>query len=390
MTQYTDRFDEIILKDIKNGKIAGANICILKDGKELFYQNYGMADIKRNIPVKRDTIFRMYSMSKPITAASVMLLFERGAIDLYEPVSNYLPSFKEQKVYENGTLVAANRQATIHDLLNMTSGLVYPDDTTPEGICMKEIFDDYIEKALAGEAGNTVDFCNKIGECPLAFQPGTEWRYGTSADILGAVVEVVSGMKFGEFLRKEFFEPLGMVDTGFYVPEEKWDRLAEFYEFDQNEKLIPYLGHNLAIMDHRKNSAFESGGAGLVSTIDDYAKFASMLINEGESDGKRYLGKKTVRFMRTNQLLEKQKVSLNWDSVRGYGYGNMMRILENQSLAGTNASLGEFGWDGWTGNYITMDPTENFIFMYFIQRCGAGTTETTRKLRAVAYSMLND
>ena len=142
-------------------------------------------------------------------------------------------------------------------------------------------------------------------------------------------------------------------------------------------------------MDFTKKPGFESGGAGLVSTMNDYSKFALMLLNEGSYKGKRILGKKTVRFMKTPQLTNEQQITYNWDSVRGYSYGNLMRILTDQTKAATNASLGEYGWDGWTGNYFTIDPEEKIIFMYFIQRCNSGTTEVTRKLRAITNGLIH-
>lgn len=381
---------DFINNEIKLGRIAGANICVMKENKEVYYREFGLADIDRKIPVKRDTIFRMYSMSKPVTAAAVMLLFERGMIDLYDPVSKYLTTFQKPKVLTEKGLVDAKREVTIQDLLNMTSGVVYPDDNIPAGIKMKEIFDRCTDKALQGKPMSTVEFILEVGKCPLAFHPGDQWRYGSSADVLGALIEVVSGKRFGEFLKEEFFEPLGMVDTGFYVPEEKWNRFAENYEYSEEEKkLFPYRGYNLALVDFKKQPGFESGGAGLVSTIEDYKKFALMLLNDGIYEGKRYLGRKTIEFMRMNQLTKEQLKSYDWDNLRGYGYGNLMRVLQNPALAATNASVGEYGWDGWTGNYFTIDPVEKLVFLYFFQRCGAGTSDT-RKLRAMAFAALDE
>lgn len=385
-----ERLAEIINGEIKNGNIAGANICIIKDDKEVYYNEFGYADMEQKIPMKRDTIIRLYSMTKPVTAAAAMLLFERGVIDLYDPVSKYLPSFETQMVSEDNTLVPVNRKVTIRDLLNMTSGIVYPGE---EGVAERQmgaLFAAYIENAKCGDYGSTYDFCNQMGSCPLAFQPGEQWRYGASADVLGAVIEVVVGKSFGEFLKDEFFIPLGMIDTDFYVPEDNLHRFAQNYIFDENKgKLVPYEGDNLALMDFTKKPAFESGGAGLVSTINDYSKFALMLLNDGVYKGKRILGRKTVHLMRTPQITEEQKAYYTWDSVRGYSYGNLMRILTDQAKAATNASLGEFGWDGWTGNYFTIDPEEKILFMYFIQRCNAGTTEVTRKLRAIMNGLIH-
>ncbi|WP_066715879.1 serine hydrolase domain-containing protein [Clostridium sp. Marseille-P299] len=385
-----ERLAEIVNSEIQAGNIAGASICIIKDDKEIYYNDFGYADMEKKIPMKRDTIIRLYSMTKPVTAAAAMLLFERGIIDLYEPVSNYLPSFKKQMVSVNDTLVPVEREVTIRDLLNMTSGIVYPGDNTVAERSMGAVFESYISNASKGQYRTTYEYCNRMGECPLAFQPGEQWLYGASADVLGAVIEVASGKKFGEFLKEELFDPLGMVDTDFYVPADKVNRFAQNYIFDEKQKkLVPYEGDNLALTDFTKKPAFEAGGAGLVSTINDYSKFALMLLNEGMYKGKRILGKKTVRFMRTPQLTDAQQKSFNWDSIRGYSYGNLMRILTDKAKAATNASTYEYGWDGWTGNYFTIDPEEKLIFLYFIQRCNSGTTEATRKLRAITYGMIH-
>lgn len=386
-----DRIHEIITDEIEKGNLVGANISILKNGNEVYYNEFGLADRERNIPMKRDTIIRLYSMSKPITAAAAMLLFERGEIDLFTPISKYLPSFKNQKVDVDGTLVDAKREVTIRDLLNMTSGIVYPDVSTKARRHMQDIFDEYIDEAYKGKAKSTYEFCNRMGECSLAYHPGEQWNYGASADVLGALIEVVAGKKYGEFLKEEFFEPLGMVDTDFYVPEEKVGRFAQNYIYcEEQKKLVPYLGNNLALIDFTRKPAFESGGAGIVSTIEDYTKFALMLLNEGEYQGKRYLSKQTVQFMRTCQLSIDQQNYLDWDSLQGYGYGNFMRILKDRAKAGTNGSIGEYGWDGWTGNYLTINPEENLVMLYFIQRCNTGFNEVTRRLRSVVYGAMND
>lgn len=213
--------------------------------------------------------------------------------------------------------------------------------------------------------------------------------YGLSADVLGGVVEAVSGKSYGAFLREELFLPLEMKDTGFFVPEERKERFAQIYNWNEKtESLIPFTDSHLGEY-YGEDVAFESGGAGLVSTIDDYSHFAQMLLQKGEYQGKRILGSKTVEFMTKNRLSEAQKVDFNWDSLWGYGYGCLMRILADQGPAGSNASIGEYGWDGWTGNYVMIDPAEELIFIYFMQKCNTGTTPLVRKLRMVTYGALD-
>ncbi len=414
MTQTT-YIDRLIHSEISRNNLAGANILLLQNGKELYCNSYGMADIERGIAMERNSLFRIFSMTKPVTCAATMLLMERGMLDLYDPVSTYLPGFRNQTVLKSdGTTVPVLREVQIRDLLNMTSGLSYPDDCTPVGKMVAALFDEMMTAQDDGHGYSTVELANKLGQIPLCFQPGSRWQYGTSADVLGAVVEVASGMRFSDFLKKEFFIPLDMPDTDFYVPDEKKHRFTQLYrclsqsDTTQDRKLTnvvdtisgsdiasaeqmvirPELSKNLGMEGYEHRPIFESGGAGLVSTVDDYAHFASMLLNHGTYNGKRILSPKTVAFMCSPQLDHTFTDDLCWDSLRGYQYGNLMRHLINPSKDATNADAGEFGWDGWCGTYFIIDPAENFIMLYFVQRCDTGCNEVTRKLKSISYSLL--
>ncbi len=390
MFNYKETMDNLLQKEVAEGRVKGASALVIHKGKEIYYNAYGYADAERGIPMERDTIIRLYSMSKPITAAAVMILVERGELDLWDPVSKYLPCFKDQKVWsETDGEIPANRENTIYDLLNMTSGITYPDDNTEPGRRMKAIVEDLVNRRKAGEWIDTQAYAKAIASVPLCFHPGETWLYGFSADILGAVIEVVSGMKYGEFLKQELFEPLEMPDTGFFVPAEKAHRWAQYYMVSSDGEFKPHTGNHLGEYCG-EDVAFESGGAGLVSTLDDYSHFASMMVHRGEYKGKRILGKKTVEYMTQNRLNAEQLKPYIWDSTKGYGYGCLMRVLMDQGVAGTNASLGEHGWDGWTGNYVTMSPADDLVFMYFIQRCDAGMTPVVRKLRFATYAALED
>lgn len=377
-----------ILKDnIDNNFIAGGNLMIIKEGEEIFYHEDGLADREAGFPIKRDSIFRLYSMSKPITAVSVMILLERGEIDLYDPVSKYMPGFKNQMVSKGESLVPAEREVTLKDLLSMTSGLVYGGNHRA-GKDTEALFQD-IDKRLLGDSPiGTIEAMNKLGGCALAFQPGTSWEYGTSADVLGAVVEIASGKRFGEFLKEELFKPLGMIDTGFWLPEEKRDRLIKTYEDDKKGDLKLYTGNNLGIIHHMdRDPAFESGGAGLVSTIDDYAKFARMLINKGSLDGVQILRPHTVKYLTSGTLNTVQQKSFdNWLTLCGHSYGNLMRVMTDCSMSGDLGSLGEYGWDGWLGAYFCNCPKEDLTFLFMMQKTDAGTTTLTRKLRNIVLS----
>lgn len=388
MFDYRQVMDRIVEEAIENGRIAGANVLLLHGGKEIYGCCKGYADKENKVPMTENTIFRMFSMSKPVTAAAAMILAEQGRIDLWDKVGKYIPEFAHMQVYTpEGKLRPACQEITVWNLLNMTSGLSYPNEELQAGRDMARLFRELDREAEGGRQADTMEFCRRAAGVPLAFEPGEKWMYGLSADILGGVIEAASGRKFGEFLREEIFEPLGMKDTGFIVPESKRSRFAVNYKWNEEKgELEPFLDRHLALEDYNGKVRFESGGAGLVSTIEDYSKFARMLLGGGTCHGVRILGRKTVDMMARDHLSPQQKADYNWDSVRGYGYGCLMRVLTDQGKAGSNASLGEFGWDGWTGCYVTIDRSENLALLYFIQRCDSGTTEEVRKLRMAAYA----
>lgn len=380
---------DVINKEIEEGQISGASTAVVKDGNVIFRKEYGYADIEKEKKMSDDTIFRLFSLTKPITAAAAMILFERGLIDLESPVKKYINGYDNMFVIKNGEYIPANCDITIHHLLNMSAGMVYGGDWCESGAEMQKLFDELKIRMADGEEITTLQIAELLAEKPLMFHPGESWTYGTCADVMGAVIEKVSGMRFSEFLKKEIFTPLEMNDTGFYIPEDKYDRLAQIYYYDEAEKKSKVFNDfHLLLTDYKKPPSFESGGAGLVSTLDDYIKFAGMLLNKGEYNGKRILGRKTVEYMCSNQMTDRQMPALYYGATKGYGYGNYMRILTDKAAASTNASLGEYGWDGWTGDYVTISPEDNMIFLYFIQRCGTGCNETTRKLRQIVYGAL--
>ncbi len=384
-----EQLSVVIQKEIDAGEIAGAAIRVIHNN-EIFYQDeLGFADIERNIPIERDTIYRMFSMSKPVTAVAAMILYERGQLNLLAPVSDYLEGFHDQQVLTANGLIPTKREVTIQDLLNMTSGIAYPDESFEVGRRMQKVFSEVESSYHKGVKVSTVELANRIGRVPLEFQPGDHWRYGASADVIGAVIEVVSGKSFGQFLKDEIFSPLNMVDTGFYVPEEKLYRFSKAYEYNTEMKsLLPFTGDMLAIFDYLSPPSFESGGAGLVSTIKDYSRFALMLANNGVHNGVHILGRKSVEYLSTPQLTPTQALTYDWDSQAGYNYGNLMRSMVDPAKAASNGSIGEFGWDGWTGNYFMVDPKEKLVMLYMIQRCDGTNPTMLRKFRSIIYGAL--
>ena len=382
-----DKLSACLRQAVENHEAAGVSLLILKDGEELCHVREGFADTASGKPLRRDSIFRLYSQSKPVTAAAAMILADRGVIDLMAPVDQYLPGFANPRVIEaDGTIRHALRAPWIIDLLGMTSGLCYPD-LDPAGQCADRVFREDHEQILDSGVMSTLEFCNRLGELPLAFDPGAHWRYGTSADILGAVIEAASGKRFGEFLREEIFEPLGMKDTAFWVPEEKRDRLVTCYRRVPGG-LEEFNSLHLAVGRYDVEPAFESGGAGLVSTLDDYAAFARMLMNGGTAEGRRILSEAAVRFMTAPQLNENQQKDM-WENLSGYNYSCLMRVCDHPGRAVLFTEKNEYGWDGWLGTYFANLPDRGITFLLAQNVTDTGTAPVTRKCRNILASCLD-
>ena len=381
-----------LLDEIVEEKLtAGANCLILKDGIEQCYYQSGYMDVENKKLINRDSLFRLYSMSKTITSAATMLLVERGIIDLYENVSKYIPSFANPKIEKpDGTLVDASREIHIGDLLSMSSGLTYPGITSPSSVASDKLITEVIEKMHSDKALTTMEIADRIGANPLAFDPGSHWEYGLSADVLGAVIECATGMKYGDFLKENIFDPLGMKDIGFYVPADKYDKLANLYTCDGNDFTL-YTQDFLGVSNKMdKSPAFESGGAGLCASIDDFVPFSQMLLNGGTYNGVRLMSPETVKYMTTFRLPDKYRSDIYnfMPHLAGYTYGNLLRVMVADNEAVTLGNNGEYGWDGWTGTYFANDPANNLTILFMRQRSDCGTDDITRKLRNLIYAAL--
>lgn len=389
----SDKLTKVIKESIEKKQVAGVSLLIQKDGEEICFLAEGMADRETEKSMERDTIFRLYSQTKPVCAVAAMILMERGELDLSKNVSDFLPGFSNQMVWEDGKNRPVKREMQVQDLLRMTSGLYYPDDTCEAGRQAAKVFEKIDERLLGDNPMTTIEIANELGKCSLGFEPASSWNYSTSADVLGAVIEVVTGMTLGEFMEKEIFAPLGMKDTAFWVPEEKQERLAKTYEMvkdGEEAKLVLYQGNHLGIQNamHR-NPAFQSGGAGLASTLDDYMRFAKMLLNGGEYEGVRILSEETVKYLTQGELLDKQQNAFEekwWLS--GHTYANLMRVCQTPGKACMLTREGEYGWDGWLGMYFANFPKENMTILMGMQKKDSGTWELTRKLRNIILSNL--
>lgn len=387
MYEHLKYIDTLMNEAVEKDSIAGGSVAVIHKCETVYKKHFGYSDREQGKKFEGGELFRLFSLTKPITATAAMLLLERGKIELRYPLKWFLPTFENPQVLDEKGLRPADRDITLGDLLTMTSGISYPGGEYAAAK-MGEIWgrqSDAYEKG--GKQLSTRDFVLEMGKAPLAFTPGAKWEYGASADVMGAVIETVSGMKLSEFYKKEIFEPLGMTDTGFYIPEEKYSRLAKPY-VQSPDGNVHYTNHDLCITDYKCPPAFESGGAGLVSTIDDYAKFVKMLANHGSLNGTRILGRKTVEFMSSDCLTDAQRNSTQWDSMIGQGYGNFMRVLHSPAAAGFNGTKGEYGWDGMLGCYFCIDPGEDLAFLYFVQQAYTGCTEFTRRLQNVVWASI--
>lgn len=383
-----ERIRKIVADAIADGTTAGVNILVRKNGEEIFYDEQGYANIERKEPIRRDTIFRQYSMSKIMTCLSAMILMEQGKLDLVQPIAELLPGYDKLKVEKNGKIMEAEMPLRVLDLLNMTSGFTYGDEKTIGGRQTLAYLDECEKKMFTKDAVTTLEFAEHLGSIPLAFEPDSSWCYSLSADVLGAVIEKVSGMRLGDFMKQNIFEPLGMKDTDFWVPKEKQSRLATSYEDLGGGKIIPYEG-NYLIIDNwmRERPAFESGGAGLVSTIDDYARLAQMLLNDGELDGVRIISPQTAWFMRSGDLSDAQKLEQRkWEGLTGFTYSHLMRRCLDPGQASGLARKDEYGWDGWLGCYFANFPNEQMTLLLMQQRKDTGVIPMTRKIRNVLLS----
>jgi CubicO group peptidase (beta-lactamase class C family) len=341
-------------------KHAGIITLILHDGKVVDFQTYGYRDVEKQYPIERDTICRVYSMSKIITCAATLMLMEDGKFNLDDPVANYIPELKDMKVWTGGTAESPQteplkRPITIKHLLTHTSGLVYDFSARDEELAK------VWAKADIWNGPGLDGFIKKLSQLPLKHQPGEAWTYGVNQDVLGALIERVSGKPFGEFLEERIFGPLGMHDTGFDVPESKMNRLAKTYKivdgkFVEDKPIVETWPE--------KGRGIEAGGAGIFSTAMDYAAFAQMLCNGGTLHGKRILGRKSVELMTANHLL---MLPNNQAAARDRGFGLGVEVVTDEGRLGIPSSVGQFGWYGAATTYCQIDPKERIVAIAFVQ-----------------------
>ena len=372
------------MESLKDIGIPGADLSIYLKGEEVFRHRTGFANLESQIPIAPDTLYSIYSMTKVVTCVSALRLFEEGRFLLNDPLSNYLPEFKEMQVrhtHENGatSILPAKKPIRIVDLFTMSSGVTYA-------------FTDHVQKLLQETDGNSTlkDMVSAIAKDPLFFEPGDRYHYGFSHDILGHLVEVLTGKTIGEYFYENIFAPLGMEDTFFKVPPEKQHRFANCYviEEEAEDKYKHSINKNGPLRFVDPDYKFESPGGGLVSTIDDYAKFANTLCAGGTAVNKyRLLGKATVNLMRANQLDDARMKDFDGPA-HGYGYGLGVRTMVNPAIGGASSNVGEFGWSGLAGTYVLMDPSIGLTYVYAHQLMPSKEEYVAPRLRNIIYGCL--
>jgi CubicO group peptidase (beta-lactamase class C family) len=385
------RIDDLVKEYIDKKWIAGATVLVARDGKIVYYKGLGYDDIDKKTSMKKDAICRIASQTKAITSVAAMMLYEEGKILLSDPVSKYIPEFKNPKVLDKFnpadstyTTVPAKRELTIRDLLTHTSGIGYAQIGSMESNAI------YYKAGVVGGIGvNKIVLGDKmkiLGSLPLMHQPGEKWTYGLNTDLLGYLVEVVSGMSLDEFFRKKIFEPLGMKDTYFYLPKEKRYRLATLYTEDSTKHIIKdgesfELNGTVYVNYPNMDGTYYSGGGGLSSTAYDYSIFMQMMLNGGEYNGKRILSRSSVRMMTSNQIGDIEF----GDDKFGLGFG----IVTERGAAKTPVSAGTFSWGGMFSSSYWIDPKEKIIAQFFLQQFPNSHADIHDKFKALVYQAIN-
>ena len=359
-TAGLERLGRVLQGEVERGLVPGAVALIARRGQLAYFESFGQRDPASGAPMAADSIFRIYSMTKPIVSVAAMMLWEGGRFLLSDPIAKYLPELGNVRVaVEQGAdigQVDAERPITIQDLLRHTSGLTY--EFRGNGPVHKM----YTAARIYSRDQTNADQVERLGKLPLLHQPGTKWEYSRSTDVVGRLIEVLSGISLGQFLQQHLFAPLGMADTAFHVPVPLQARLAEGFAKD------PETGSGVQLINVKSAPKFESGGGGLVSTAADYARFLQMLLDRGRLDGVRYLSRKTIELMTADHL---GRITGAPDLLLpGYGFGLGVAVRLQPGIAHVPGSVGQYFWGGLAGTTFWVDPAEQLFAILMIQAPG--------------------
>lgn len=396
LERITDHIDR---NYISSGKISGCQVSVARHGHLAYFRNFGQMDLERGKATADDTIYRIYSMTKPITSVALMMLYERGYFQLNDPVSRFVPSWKNHRVWTSGegdvmNTEPAHRPVSFRDVLSHQAGLTYGGGLPGVGV-QHPI--DHIYRSLkirSFEAPDTMEgFMDKLGQVPLRYQPGTAWMYSLATDVCGALVEIISGKPFAQFLQEEIFEPLGMKDTSFFVTPDKVGRFAANYQRGPDKKLK--LIDDPATSSFTKEPFFKSGGGGLTGTSADYLRFCEMLRRGGELDGHRILGPRTIEMMHMNHLAGGKDLtqvalgSFSETANEGVGFGLGFASTMGQVQTGT-LGAGDYYWGGAASTIFWVDPKEDLSVVFMTQLMPSGTFNFRGQLKSIIYSSIID
>jgi CubicO group peptidase (beta-lactamase class C family) len=386
-----DRIEEHLrARYLEPGKIAGAQVAVLRHGELGYFESFGERDRERSRPVTEDTIWRLYSMTKPVTGVALMTLYERGHFQLDDPIHRWIPEWRDMHVREadpNGgaRLVPAHRDPTVRDVLTHTSGIGYGWENGDLDLTQRGWMGDHTLETLG----------QQLGEWPLRFQPGTHWLYSLGMDVGARLIEVMSGMRFDEYLRTELFEPLGMVDTAFHVADDDLDRFAACYGRNSRKELV--LVDDPERSAYRREPKLLNGGGGLVGTTGDYLRFVGMLANGGELDGRRILSRKTLELMTSNHLPDDGEMAdyalpMGYGEVgfSGAGFGLTVAVSKGPAATGAVGSPGEFMWGGAASTAFWVDPVEELAVVFMTQLLPSGTFDFRGQLKSIIYGCIAD
>jgi CubicO group peptidase (beta-lactamase class C family) len=392
-SERLENLHSIIQKEIDQKQLAGAVTLLARHGKVIDYRTYGQRDMEKSVAMTKDAIFRAYSMTKPLTGVAMMILYEQGKWLPWQPISKYAPEFAQLKVFSgfDGSgkmvLVDPEHSPTIGEVMSHSAGFSY-------GFSQSPVDTMYREKKIL-QAANLQEMVEKLATIPLNYQPGKGWQYSVGMDIEGYLVEKLSGQTLPDFMRDHIFEPLGMKDTGFFVPVEKRARFAVNYGAKPDGHLEPFNPGGSTPTDYSQQPSLPSGGGGSVTTIEDYYHFAQMLANGGELAGKRILSPGTIKLMSSNHLppaLLSGQFGLGQAVMRpGFGYGFNVAVAFNPPEAGMSDGQGTFFWDGAAGTWFWVDPTNDVVFVSMIQRMTSSDNHTLEyRSHAAVYGALTD
>ena len=365
--------------------------CIVSCGEDVWFRAYGMRDVERGLPVERDTIFRLHSMTKPITSVALMMLYEEGRFQLDDPVARYIPAWENLAVFEDGdedcySTTAPERPMVVKDLLMHTSGLTY-------GFMYSHPVDAmYRKRRITG--GDLQAMVDALADIPLRFSPGTWWSYSHATDICGYLVQVLSDTDLDVFVRERITAPLGMVDSGFVVQPAAMERFAAPYEYLEDGRFARQ--DDSEARPYRTRPKLLSGGGGMVATIGDYHRFAEMLLGRGELDGVRLLGRKTVEYMTMNQLPGNNDLAGMGQRVHseapfeGTGFGLGFSVVLDPAAANVIDSVGDFGWGGAASTYFWVDPEEQLVVVFMTQLRPSSSYPIRREFKTAVYQALVD